>query len=83
MGYDRWAYKCGCFVRLQHYADLKAKPFFAGLVEYMASGPVVCMVWEGLDAVKTGRAMLGETKPLESLPGTIRGDLCLDVGRSH
>ena len=39
-------------------------------------------VWEGLDAVKTGRKMLGETKPLESLPGTIRGDLCLDVGRS-
>jgi hypothetical protein len=41
---------------------------------------VACMVWEGLDAVRTVRKMLGETRPLESLPGTIRGDFCLDVG---
>ena len=41
---------------------------------------VACMVWEGLDAVRTARKMLGETRPLESLPGTIRGDFCLDVG---
>jgi nucleoside-diphosphate kinase len=40
------------------------------------------MVWEGLDAVKTGRKMLGETRPLDSAPGTIRGDFCLDVGRN-
>ena len=40
------------------------------------------MVWEGLDAVKTGRKMLGETMPLNSAPGTIRGDFCLDVGRN-
>ncbi len=38
----------------KHYADLSKKPFFAGLVSYMASGPVVAMVWEGLNAVKTG-----------------------------
>merc|ERR1712093_758054 len=44
----------------KHYADLSSKPFFAGLVKYMASGPVVAMVWEGLDAVKQGRAMLGD-----------------------
>ncbi|KAE9406436.1 nucleoside diphosphate kinase [Gymnopus androsaceus JB14] len=56
----------------KHYADLKGKPFFPGLIKYMASGPVVGMVWEGLDAVKTGRAMLG----------TIRGDYCLAVGRN-
>ena len=38
-----------------HYADLKEKPFFAGLVEYMTSGPVCAMVWEGKGAVATGR----------------------------
>lgn len=51
------------------YEDLKGKPFFPGLIKYMASGPVVAMVWEGLDAVKTGRAMLGATNPLASSPG--------------
>lgn len=44
-------------------------------------GPVVCMVWEGKDVVKTGRKMLGATNPLESDPGTIRGDFAIDVGR--
>ncbi|KZT57297.1 nucleoside diphosphate kinase [Calocera cornea HHB12733] len=66
----------------KHYADLAQKPFFPGLIKYMASGPVVCMVWEGLDAVKTGRAMLGATNPLASAPGTIRGDYALAVGRN-
>ena len=65
----------------QHYEDLADKPFFAGLVQYMASGPVVPMVWEGQDAVRIGRAMLGETKPQDSAPGTIRGDFALQVGR--
>ena len=54
------------------YADLKGKPFFPGLIKYMASGPVVAMVWQGLDAVKTGRSMLGATNPLASSPGTRR-----------
>ncbi|KAJ3723465.1 nucleoside diphosphate kinase [Lentinula guzmanii] len=66
----------------KHYADLKGKPFFPGLIKYMASGPVVAMVWEGLDAVKTGRVMLGATNPLASAPGTIRGDYALAVGRN-
>ena len=66
----------------KHYADLSSKGFFAGLVEYAASGPVCCMVWEGSDAVLTGRKMLGETKPKDSAPGTIRGDFCIDVGRN-
>ena len=65
-----------------HYADLAKKPFYASLVEFMSSGPVVAMVWEGLDAVATGRRMLGETDPRASLPGTIRGDYALDVGRN-
>jgi len=84
-----------------HYADLSARPFFAGLVEYSArpaaaqiapypssrvrpvcSGPVVCMVWSGLDVVKQGRAMIGATNPLASAPGTIRGDFCIVTGRN-
>jgi nucleoside-diphosphate kinase len=48
----------------------------------MLSGPVVGMVWEGKEAVKTGRKLLGETNPLASLPGTIRGDFCIDVGKN-
>ncbi|KAM6966470.1 nucleoside diphosphate kinase 3 isoform 3-T3 [Tautogolabrus adspersus] len=48
----------------------------------MKSGPVVAMVWEGLDVVKTARKMLGETNPADSLPGTIRGDFCVEVGRN-
>lgn len=67
----------------KHYADLSKKPFFPGLVKYMASGPVLAMVWEGLDVVKTGRVMLGETNPKDSKPGTIRGDYCIQVKRSR
>ncbi|KAJ7219087.1 nucleoside diphosphate kinase [Mycena pura] len=66
----------------KHYADLKNKPFFPGLIKYMAAGPVVAMVWQGLDAVKTGRVMLGATNPLQSPIGSIRGDYCLAVGRN-
>ncbi|KAL4084637.1 hypothetical protein QTP88_027565 [Uroleucon formosanum] len=65
-----------------HYADLSSKAFFPGLIKYMSSGPVVPMVWEGLDAVKTGRFILGATDPKNSNPGTIRGDLCIQVGRN-
>jgi len=65
-----------------HYSDLSSKPFFPGLVQYMGSGPIVAMVWEGENAVKTGRKMLGETKPQDSAPGTIRGDFCIQVGRN-
>ncbi|XP_026058924.1 nucleoside diphosphate kinase A-like isoform X1 [Carassius auratus] len=66
----------------QHYRDLKEKPFYGGLVKYMSSGPIVAMVWQGLDVVKTARKMLGETNPADSLPGTIRGDYCVEVGRN-
>ena len=67
----------------KHYADLKKKPFFKDLVDYMISGPVVCMVWEGLGAVKCGRMMLGETNPQASLPGSIRGDMSIQVSASE
>lgn len=66
----------------KHYADLSKKPFFGGLVDYITSGPVVCMVWVGLGAVSGGRALLGATNPKDSLPGTIRGDFCIDIGRN-
>merc|ERR1719352_1879845 len=52
------------------------------LQEYMLSGPVACMVWEGENVVKMGRQMLGETNPQASLPGTIRGDFSIVVGRN-
>lgn len=66
----------------KHYEDLKSKPFYQGLTEYIQTGPVCCMIWEGDNAVKTGRNMIGATNPFESKPGTIRGDFCIDVGRN-
>jgi len=66
----------------KHYADLSEKPFFPGLIKYVGSGPVVAMVWEGLNAVKGGRTMLGETNPQSSKPGSIRGDFSIQVGRN-
>ena len=65
-----------------HYADLKEKKFFPGLITYMTSGPVCAMVWEGKNVVLEGRKMLGATMPSESAMGTIRGDFCIEVGRN-
>jgi nucleoside-diphosphate kinase len=65
-----------------HYSDLSSKPFFGALVDYICSGPVVAMVWEGKGAVATGRAMIGATNPQASTPGTIRGDYAIEVGRN-
>ncbi|WP_159902124.1 nucleoside-diphosphate kinase [Salinirussus salinus] len=65
-----------------HYAEHEDKPFFEGLVEFITSGPVMAMVWEGQDATRQVRAMMGETDPADSAPGTIRGDLGLDLGRN-
>ncbi|TFJ81260.1 hypothetical protein NSK_007221 [Nannochloropsis salina CCMP1776] len=66
----------------EHYDSLKDKAFFPSLMDYMTSGPVVAMVWEGKNVVATGRTMLGATNPLESAPGTIRGDFSIEVGRN-
>uniref|UniRef100_A0A0D6R7Y5 Nucleoside diphosphate kinase n=1 Tax=Araucaria cunninghamii TaxID=56994 RepID=A0A0D6R7Y5_ARACU len=66
----------------KHYEDLSAKPFFAGLVDYIISGPVVAMVWEGKAVVATGRTIIGATNPLASAPGTIRGDFAIEIGRN-
>ncbi|XP_059531453.1 nucleoside diphosphate kinase B-like [Myotis daubentonii] len=66
----------------QHRFDLKDHPFYPGLVTYTNSGPVVTVVWVGLDVVKTGRVMLGEANPADCKPGTIHGDFCIQVGRN-
>ncbi|GME92492.1 unnamed protein product [Ambrosiozyma monospora] len=66
----------------QHYADLTSKPFFPKLLSYMMSGPILATVWEGKDAVKQGRVLLGATNPNASAPGTIRGDYAVEVGRN-
>ncbi|EFJ46649.1 nucleoside diphosphate kinase [Volvox carteri f. nagariensis] len=66
----------------KHYQDLSARPFFPALVDYICSGPVVAMVWEGKGVVATGRKMIGATNPLASEPGTIRGDFAIEVGRN-
>ncbi|KAF3787641.1 Nucleoside diphosphate kinase B [Nymphaea thermarum] len=66
----------------RHYNDLSAKFFFNILVEYIISGPVVAMVWEGKNVVSTGRKIIGATNPAESAPGTIRGDFAVEIGRN-
>eukprot|EP01133_Synstelium_polycarpum_P002898 gene2898-3328_t len=65
-----------------HYAEHKERPFFGGLVSFITSGPVVAMCWEGKGVVAAARLMIGVTNPLTSTPGTIRGDLAIDVGRN-
>ena len=64
----------------EHYSEHVGKPFYPGLVEFITSGAVVAMVLEGLGAVAAVRAMMGATNPLDSAPGTIRGDYALVVG---
>jgi len=66
----------------QHYAEHVDRPFFADLVVFISSSPVVAMVWEADKAVDAVRNTMGETNPVESPMGTIRGDLALDIGRN-
>ncbi|MEG4293662.1 nucleoside-diphosphate kinase [Microcoleus sp. C2C3] len=66
----------------QHYGVHKERPFFAGLVDFITSGPLVAMVWEGDGVVASARKLIGATNPLNSEPGTIRGDLAVNVGRN-
>ncbi|MFM7450685.1 MAG: nucleoside-diphosphate kinase [Leptolyngbyaceae cyanobacterium] len=65
-----------------HYGVHKDKPFFAGLVEFITSGPVVAMVWEGEGVIASARKLIGATNPLNAEPGTIRGDLGANIGRN-
>lgn len=66
----------------EHYIDLAAKPFYPGLCKYFSSGPIVAMVWEGKDVILQGRKLVGATNPNQSEAGSIRGDLCISVGRN-
>lgn len=66
----------------EHYKDLSEKPFYPALVQYIVSGPVVSMVWEGKGVVASARKLIGATNPLASEPGTIRGDFAIEVGRN-
>ncbi|MGD1060937.1 MAG: nucleoside-diphosphate kinase [Methanomassiliicoccales archaeon] len=66
----------------RHYGEHKGKGFFPGLIEYITSGPVLCMVWEGENAVASVRALMGKTNPQDAVPGTIRGDLTQQTGRN-
>lgn len=66
----------------KHYGEHAGKPFFAGLVDFITSGPVVAMVLEGSGVINAAREMMGATNPLKAAPGTIRGSYGIDMGRN-
>lgn len=66
----------------RHYAVHRDKPFFAGLVNFITSSPIIAAVFEGEDAVEVVRRAMGETDPAIARPGTIRGDLAQDIERN-
>jgi nucleoside-diphosphate kinase len=66
----------------QHYAEHAERPFFGELVDFITSGPIVAIVFEGRDAVKAARQVIGATNPLEAAPGSIRGDFAIAMGET-
>ena len=66
----------------KHYGEHKGKPFFNGLVNFITSGPIIAMVWEGKEAISALRKTMGKTNPLEAELGTVRGDYGIDIGRN-
>ena len=66
----------------QHYSEHKGKPFYDELVSFITSGPVFAMVWQGENVIATARQMMGATNPKDALPGTIRGDYGVTVGKN-
>ena len=66
----------------QHYAVHKGKPFYEPLLNYIVSGPVVVMAWEGNKAIEAVRQTVGATNPTNAAPGSIRADLAIDIGRN-
>src|SRR3989338_7800421 len=66
----------------KHYAEHKDKPFFKGLVDFIMSGPIVAMVWEGKNIIISLRKIMGKTNPLDADLGTIRGDFAVDIGKN-
>jgi nucleoside-diphosphate kinase len=65
-----------------HYEAHVDKGFYPGLVSYITSGPIVAMVWEGRDAISVVRTTMGITNAASAAPGTIRGDLAVEIGRN-
>jgi nucleoside-diphosphate kinase len=66
----------------RHYAVHAGKPFFEGLVDFITSGPLVAVALEGPGAISMVRTMNGATKPIDAVPGTIRGDLAVEMGQN-
>ncbi|MBG9590540.1 nucleoside-diphosphate kinase [Cytobacillus firmus] len=66
----------------EHYGEHKERPFFGELVDFITSGPVFAMVWEGENVIATARQMMGSTNPKDAAPGTIRGDFGITVGKN-
>jgi nucleoside diphosphate kinase (EC 2.7.4.6) len=66
----------------EHYDEHVDEPYFGDLRSFITSGPVVPMVWEGQDATRQVRRLIGDTDPAEAAPGTVRGDYALDLGRN-
>ena len=66
----------------KHYGEHEGKPFYAGLVSYITSAPVVVGVIEGTNAIEVVRTTMGVTNPAKAAPGTIRGDLAVEIGRN-
>jgi nucleoside-diphosphate kinase len=66
----------------RHYAIHEGKSFYDGLLKFITSGPVVAMIIEGREAIKHTRRIVGATNPVDAIPGSIRGDFALDIGRN-
>ncbi len=66
----------------RHYAEHEGKPFFAGLIDYITSSPIIAAVLEGTRAIEVVRKTIGATNPADAEPGTIRGDLGIELGRN-
>ena len=66
----------------EHYGEHKERPLFGELVDFITSGPVFAMVWEGKDVILTARNMMGKTNPAEAAPGSIRGDYAVQVSNN-
>ena len=64
----------------RHYALHTGKPFFAGLIKFITSSPLVAMVLEGENVILVVRSIMGATNPVDAAPGTVRGDLAVSVG---
>ena len=66
----------------KHYAEHRERPFFGELVEFITSGPIMALVFEGDEAIRAARQVIGATNPLEATTGSIRGDFAIAVGQN-